>query len=491
MEAVEVKMNLKLLVESNEYIKNNLFSASEEILAALFEDSIYLVSYLSKLDFNMSINLLLTDAKSSLNDCLDFFQSNSNTIKIYNILNNQYSSILENLIKETESFFQANSKKNKVGIYGIDNSLSKILPLLMDLVSNEVVCYVEDKPTITSYENKPLIALADLSHTTCDYLVITKNISNELLWTIESGIIDIKNIFDLQTFLTFFWNKIYDYEMFTNYKEYYSTNELEGIITGISYHLVGINPDFLSKKMVNLAVSSQDLFFNYCTAKNVIESYAVNKTIKHCIIGLSYYSFQYDLSQSIYKSKTYNHYPFFRNLHNLGDNKEADWFKQQYHRFEPITQKLLSKNYMFLLHELRKESFDKERLALVSGSIDEEKKKYGKMLAEHDSNRKFPLTVEENIGILKNYLELLHSNNIKPIILICPKTRYYKEYFSEHRIDEFYGIINKFRGNYKMEVIDLYDSDMFDDNDYYDAIHLNARGAEKLTRHLDEYLGFS
>lgn len=73
MEAVEVKMNLKLLVESNEYIKNNLFSASEEILAALFEDSIYLVSYLSKLDFNMSINLLLTDAKSSLNDCLDFF----------------------------------------------------------------------------------------------------------------------------------------------------------------------------------------------------------------------------------------------------------------------------------------------------------------------------------------------------------------------------------------------------------------------------------
>ena len=105
---------------------------------------------------------------------------------------------------------------------------------------------------------------------------------------------------------------------------------------------------------------------------------------------------------------------------------------------------------------------------------------------ERKYNKNYPLTVEENKKIFKNYLDMLYTNDIKPIIIISPQTKLYQKNISIPIRDQFYEIIDEFQKEYDFQFLDYFYSDDFIDSDFYDVSHLNNKGSIKWTNLLSK-----
>ena len=106
--------------------------------------------------------------------------------------------------------------------------------------------------------------------------------------------------------------------------------------------------------------------------------------------------------------------------------------------------------------------------------------------AKRNSSMDYKDTRYENEKILDNYIHFLKENNIKPIIVICPTSSYYRKYFNNNKKTTFYNILNRINEKYNVQVIDYFQSCLFQDDDFWDYSHLNGKGAEKFTKILNE-----
>lgn len=244
-------------------------------------------------------------------------------------------------------------------------------------------------------------------------------------------------------------------------------------VTGISYASKGISEYELKYDTQKLATFSQDLFYDYHLIKYVIEDKRIDNP-KYVIIGLSYYSFEYDLSLSSLKYRCLLYYDAIGVLHHFTD----------------IDNILKVKDFTLdTAHKLFK--FDEEDTACIDWmkekdslyKLDYEK---GKIQAERDCNKDYPQTVKENIKIFDDYIKLLKDNNIKPIVVVFPASKYYTKYFSSRIEDEFKKIIEQRKD--KFQYIDYFRSDEFDDSDFFDVSHLNNKGATKFTEILNNII---
>lgn len=249
------------------------------------------------------------------------------------------------------------------------------------------------------------------------------------------------------------------------------SNEVQVIATGISYMQVAINNNSLCKKVFNLAHPSQDLYYDYNIVKYILDKY--NKKIEklqYVFIGLSYYSFQYDMSLSAMKGNVLLYYELMKKKHNY---KEAENVFKERNLLKQLGNKIFK--------------LDEFNVPMLDWKCEESKKlvdkndKIGKLQAIQDCNKNYPKTVMENKIIFMKYLELLTSNNIKPIIIICPVSKYYEKYFSSRIKEEFYSIINEAHDKYGFQLLDYFNDKLFVDEDFYDVSHLNDKGSKKFS----------
>lgn len=71
--------------------------------------------------------------------------------------------------------------------------------------------------------------------------------------------------------------------------------------------------------------------------------------------------------------------------------------------------------------------------------------------------------------------------------MICLTSRYYYKYFKDgYQKNKFYKILNQFKSKFDFQVIDYCNSDLFNDNDFWDYGHLNGTGSEKFTNILND-----
>lgn len=97
----------------------------------------------------------------------------------------------------------------------------------------------------------------------------------------------------------------------------------DGLIMGLSHAEVGILADRLQGNYANLAVSSQDIYYNYKTLEYCIDKYWEKiKNLKHIIIDMydyEYFNFDTSLAKNIYRYFLWGGY----NLdgHNMTRNK--------------------------------------------------------------------------------------------------------------------------------------------------------------------------
>lgn len=475
----KIKVNILNMIESNEL--DHEFDGHINRLTDLF---LNIANFIKQYDIkDDELAVLIEDISNDLVSMIQFFNGNKLSKGIDLLLNQIFSKF------DTLSVSLDKKVKYRLIIYGV-NEISIKLGELINYDNCEFVCYISNDSNYwyKSINGVPIVPLSEVTGYAYDYLLI----ADTDIEAINNKLIN-KEINNDQLFN--YIHYIYSFgfyaspEFFIQYNNFMrNSKEYEGIITGISYIQKGINTDFLSKNFFNFAGPSQDLFYDYEIMKFALNFMEVKKTIKYAIIGLCYYSFQYDLSQSIHSGRSNYYYKITKKYHNYRLAEEGKRFLK---RFNEVSEKILISNhdkvfienqeeqYQEIINNGKKVKFDSSMLCQteIENYIDEVKRKF---------NKDYPMTVEENKVILDKYLDLLYSCNIKPIIVVPPQTKLYRANISEHIRDEFYGIINEFQKKYEFQFIDYFYSDFFDDSDFYDVSHLNNKGSEKWTKLLNK-----
>lgn len=238
-------------------------------------------------------------------------------------------------------------------------------------------------------------------------------------------------------------------------------NKINGIITGLSYAEVGIKED-INDNFINFSFSSQDLYYDFKLIKYLFNFKQVKDNLKYVIINMGYYSFDYDMTKTSASNRIHRYINYFKDYHNNDNIIELDIIKSFYEK--RITfEKYINMNKI------------KERTILTLNDTS------GIYEAQKNSSMNYMETRIENEKILEQYIVFLKENNITPIIAICPTSRYYRENFDINRKNIFYSILDKLKDKYSFQVIDYFDSDLFEDNDFWDYSHLNGKGSVKFT----------
>lgn len=250
--------------------------------------------------------------------------------------------------------------------------------------------------------------------------------------------------------------------------------KIETIVTGLSYAEYGIDLDKYNKFAVNIANASQDLYYDYNLIKWILKNYDVKK-IKEVVIGLCYYSFEYDLSLSAMKDKTVLYYRHVKLSHNMENVEQL---------LDGLDESIEIASLIF--------NFNSENKPIIywnnSNQIYKPDEIIGKKQAHLDCSKDYPKTVKENTIIFREYLQLLKDYNINAVVAVFPASNYYTKHFSSRIEQEFNEIINKVGEEYNFQYIDYFRSELFGDSDFRDVSHLNQKGAGKFTKILNEII---
>lgn len=362
----------------------------------------------------------------------------------------------------------------KIVIFGTGSTEERVRKILKEEVA--IVAYLDNNKSKwnTIYNDIEILEPRRIADIYYDYVIIAsqynKEIYDQLLYMgIENEKIMQYYIF-ADMYNDFFNKKIDDFNI---------CNTVEVLATGISYAYAGLNDKLLKKPAFNFSYASQDIYFGYHIVKKLLEEKRENlKNFRHCLIGLCYYNFEYDLSKSSIKNKVILYYDFLKKSHNYGNiNELYDMYKIN----NKIAEKIFDKN--------ENGSFDfKWNLTVRSLNKEDDLNEIGKRQAFLDCNKDYPETVKENTKLLKEYFEILKRNNIKPIVIVYPASNYYTSHFSKKIENEFKKIIKKLKEEYNFQYIDYFRSNIFKDEEFRDVSHLNAKGAEKFTEILNEVI---
>lgn len=258
----------------------------------------------------------------------------------------------------------------------------------------------------------------------------------------------------------------FDYKL----QEFKSREQIEVLVTGISYANYAIYEPFMSKETFNFALPSQDIFYDYQIVKHLMKFPQLKDHLKYVVITLCYYSFENDLSRSKQNLGILHRYiKTLKDTHNYNNIKGIEILHDIYEQ-------------KYLIDDYYKHIYMPDFLRNITNS-DVPNQKY---LAELQSSNNFPETVIENEKILDEYMTMLEKNNIMPILVVCPTSKIYNQYYSDYSKDKFYCSIDKIRLKHKFQLLDYFYSEQFDESEFYDGSHLNIKGAEKFAKLLEK-----
>ncbi|AUM96494.1 TPA: hypothetical protein LA742_002298 [Clostridium botulinum] len=375
--------------------------------------------------------------------------------------------------------------KYKILIYGV-NDISIQLKELINYDNSDLIFYISNNSEhfYKYIDDIFILPLDEAIKSNYDYIIIADTDLNNLNRALSNNKVSKEQIFNYMYYICNF-GFYSSPEFFTQYNSFMKNNKrYDGIITGISYTQKGINAELLPGRFFNFACASQDLYYDYEMMKYSLSFEEVRKTIKYAIIGLCYYSFQYDLSKGVGKRRSNYYYRITGKYHNYDLAQEN---KNFYKNFCEISKKIFKSNSSNILYEIEKEEYikiirDSKNKKFDSSLLNnEEKDKYIKNV-KREFNKSYLLTVEENKEIFKSYLDMLYENNIEPIVVVPPETEIYRDNISIPIRNEFYEIIEEYQEKYSFQFLDYFYSNDFTNSDFYDGSHLNNKGSEKWTK---------
>ncbi|APB69346.1 hypothetical protein PPYC1_02625 [Paenibacillus polymyxa] len=413
------------------------------------------------------VNVIFNDVGSVFEELVLTYETN-NSDKIVTLYSDYLIPRYFEFRNDLSNYIDKVTGIQSVVISGI-NLISMNINKLIDASKARIIAFISDESEYNGkfIENIAVVNSKEIENIVIDFLIITDNYSSYKATT----------IIDLRKFV----ESSYDFEAYRAYKSFISykndNNTINGFVTGLSYAEVGIDIKELEPyNVVNLAVSSQDLYYDYQWVKLLVEKQNVN----FVFVGLSYYSFEYDLSKSSMRDKMKIYSSFLE--------QETERISPETELFKQVANKVFKYNFIEILYDILKVVGESWWDNYVSQKMKKNDMEMGKDIAYKDCSKNYPNTVLENIEILRNIIPLLQRNNIKPILLVCPTSKYYYKFFSQRIKEEFKKNIEKISKDFQVDLIDLFESESFGDNDFYDASHLNKEGSKKFTLILKKYL---
>ena len=254
--------------------------------------------------------------------------------------------------------------------------------------------------------------------------------------------------------------------------------EFDMFATGMSYAETGLDVTRFKRKLFNFARSSQDLYYNFQTAKFAVSCGGGHSKLRYALIELAPYKFHYDLSKSTNLQCVMLHYLIaFNDLHNFFIPKE-------------LYKKFLRPQYFSM--RLPLEPFDvnnpfyvKKPLCFMTPQT------RLKMIQKKDGGggKDFTETRDENVKIFDDYLTFCGRNHIRPIIFLMPMSTGHMKLYNKQRLDEFRYIVGQACKKHPYAIfIDGWKLQGMTDRDFYDYGHMNIQGAAKFSTFLNSVI---
>ena len=339
-----------------------------------------------------------------------------------------------------------------------------------------------------TYNMRPYVLLKEtLSDFYYDYIIVAildGSLKNTVLEDLEkfkvneSCILCVSSIFTSESYMLRY--------MFNYVKK--SIEKYKILVTGLSYAHDGIDAKIFSLPVLKCTMLSQDLYYDYLSAKRIFEMN--NSSFKYSIIGISPYSFHYDESKSSVGLRgsgwsrggggwIWMYYLVFKDIHNfyLEKSKIEEIFDKD---FLETPDDFVPENFNFDIYNNQGYS---EKVIALSNLLE------ARTNAETWSKKRYPETAKENKKIFLNYLELCKKYSVVPIVTVFPALNIWREFFSKQLLDEFYLIISEAKKQYEFHFLDKWNfDDQLNVNDFIDAVHLNNSGAKKVSKYINDYI---
>ncbi|MGG1616002.1 hypothetical protein ACIFQM_11005 [Paenibacillus sp. NRS-1782] len=408
-------------------------------------------------------------------------------------------SLYQGVIFKCSEFYQVLKNEHQINVYflGQDNQ---------NIISK---CFHEENTVFKGFfsndKSSLLLLKGMVEKPEAKYHVLIQNVddvSEELagLLTSFNEVISYKKL--VQELIGNFVNQKY----YSNYDYYYLSKNIkentdsEILAAGSSYSMFGLSERSFDKSVLNLSLASQDLYYS---RKIVKEALKYSRNIKYCIIGMSYYSFHYDLSRS--KKEAVNrinkvYYPIFKDSHHFEvkesvTSSEMNFDNNLSFLYHIIFNKIkldqtiidavivhdsyfnnnINRELFSLLGNIRLEDMDLSQKVAVGQQRAEQ---HNQLLVHNE-------TVKENTNVLKNLINYLNEERITPVVVAFPATEYYQNFFDPEFKAVFYEVMNSLANTHIFKLVDLFDSDDFVESDFLDMDHLNEKGAIKVTNMLN------
>lgn len=318
----------------------------------------------------------------------------------------------------------------------------------------------------------PVVAPADLPGMDFDHLLITSALDFEL--DIYAQLVDLGVPAGKILCGSFLRMNAIDTRM-AAFKALSSSPEV--CVTGLSYFHVGVLPDRFSRPAFNFSHPSQDIFFDRMIAADVL-SQRPSPAPGAWIIGLAYYSFHYDMSLSRRWPGVF-HYGHRYGFHNLSAQRRRECAyagQRKIFRDDVFDGALRS---AFHGEQYRRDVLSRRASLADSGRVVRD------VQAGVDFRKFYPSTVEENISLLDAMLRDLSKRGVAAIVALPPVHGTYMDNVPVEKRDEFFEIVRGLRARHSFLFLDAGRWNDFEDADFADPSHLNARGAAKFTARLD------
>lgn len=366
----------------------------------------------------------------------------------------------------------------KVLLFGTGSSSYRVKSVL-NSKKTELIGYLDNNKSVqgTLHYGLPVFAPDKVLLLQYDYIIIASVYYDEINDQLNKLEVPLDRIINIYKHL-----QLNSFKRIMEQFQERNQEEIRGFITGMSYSQYGYCCSSLKIDTHNFSLNSQDLFFDFCIAEFLLESKKIT-SFEYAFIGLAYFSFHFDLLLSRERNLVSRYYPLESSIRNLSTDK--------YHLYTNVMKSCFNTEFEpskhhFLYSELFIPGFIEFINKLENNIPQESLKDRRKKLAVTHSSKNYPVTVGENEYFFDKYINLLKKHSIKPIVIIHPQELNYRQHFSKRMIDEFYNIISKFSD--EIRIIDLFDSDQFNENDFFDLHHLNSNGAQKVSRIINQYI---
>lgn len=269
-----------------------------------------------------------------------------------------------------------------------------------------------------------------------------------------------------------------DYSYKKNYLDQ-NSNQVETLFLGSSHSFYAVNPEFISSKSFNAAHIAQSLDYDL----EILKKYS-NETYKlQCIVvPIDYFSLYNRLETGVenWRIKNYNIYYGLNKSKDLVENSE-------------ILNGKWNENIKRLVKFFRKKKSDVSCNNLGWGTNNNSKNakdliETGKSAAKRHHKKSISF-FEENLKLVHEIIAIAKEKNAKVLFYTCPA---YKTYTSQLNTEQLQTTINTIqsiqKANSNVSYFNFLNDSSFKAQDFYDADHLNEKGAEKFSKKIDSIL---